>query len=62
MPTKSLPDRTPKSAMFCFVLLARENDHLGGFGATIFGDLSINPERSDLTQGGVRGCGAPPVA
>ena len=46
----------------CFVLLARENDHLGGFRATIFADLSINPERGDLTQGGVRGGGAPPVA
>ena len=62
MPPESLPDRPLRirRVLFGFVLLARENDHLGWFGATIFADLSINPERSDLTQGGGPAGRSPP--
>ena len=44
MLTESLPVHTTESAVFCFVFLARENDHLVGFRAWI-------PERSDFFNG-----------
>ena len=43
-PQNPYPTVPPESAVFCFVLLARENDHLGGFRAWI-------PERSDFFKG-----------
>ena len=51
MLTESLPVHTTESAVFCFVLLARENDHLGGLRAWI-------PERSDFFKG-VKGPNGP---